>query len=347
VKLFSENIACYPESRRETLAGLERIASFVLGSIPVKPQEVTAVTVELPGGVKAWHYPVPPEDFDPLEADEETLSRYGFPHRPRNQQLLRLWKRALGHPIKILEPRYGIVEGRHRSFAGVTKSWSGGQITSAPGQVFENVIGIWTVPSTYPDPHDGGLSVCSSWIGISDTDGHLLQAGVDNDVDNNNDRSIYAWWTLVPSPEIRVKLPVSAGDSILCAIGARRHPEKDPETPSLLVDIWLANLSRTLGMIIAVQGAPGSYFAATNAEWIVERPSNNPDPNNYQPRGPLANYGQVTFTNCSAVLSGTKTPADLAGGSNIWMTDVNDMYFISEGEIINSSTVLCTWVAYE
>jgi hypothetical protein len=36
------------------------------------------VTVELPGGVKAWHYPVPPEDFDPLEADEATLTRYGF-----------------------------------------------------------------------------------------------------------------------------------------------------------------------------------------------------------------------------------------------------------------------------
>jgi hypothetical protein len=301
------------------------------------------MTVELPGGVQAWHYPVPPDDFRPLEADEQTLARYGFPHRPKNQRLLRLWKRVLGRPIKILEPRYEIAEGRQHKIADpLTENWSGAQITSAPGQVFENVVGIWTVPRTYADPNDDGESYCTCWIGISDSDTHLLQAGVECDVAHNDtDRDTYAWWTLLPSIPMRIDVPVSAGDSILCAIGA--GPPSEQDHSGLLGHIWFANLSQGTGMVIPLKG---SYFAATNAEWIVERPAKHYGMP-YEPRGPLANYGRVTFTDCSAVITGTKTPADLTGGTNIWMTDVTDNYFLSEGEILDSSTVLCTWIAYE
>jgi hypothetical protein len=302
------------------------------------------MTVELPGGLRAWRYPVPPEDFKPLEADEATLARYGFPHRPRNRRLLDLWEKTLATPIRILEPRYEIAEGRHRTIAGLSANWSGGQIASAPGQVFSNVLGVWTVPSTYPDPNYNGQSVCSCWIGISDANNHLLQAGVECDVANKPDgRSTYAWWTMFPSPEIPINVPVSPGDSILCAIGAAPPSEKDHSR--LLIHIWFANLSRGLATIIPAQVG---YFAPTNAEWIVERTAAAPyPPPPYMPKGPLARYGKVVFTDCSAVALASKDPTDLTGGDSIFMTDVNDVYFISTGEIIDSSTVACSWVAYE
>jgi hypothetical protein len=327
----------------------ERIGCLSLWIAPRRPQEVTAVTIELPGGVKAWHYPLPPEDFNPLEADEETLTRYGFPHRPRNPELLRLWKKVLGRPIKILEAGYEIAEGRHphrphgRITDNLSEDWSGAQITSAPGQVFENVIGTWNVPNTYPDPNDSGLSKCVSWIGISDGNGNLLQAGVESDVDNTPDHYIYAWWTLLPMQPIQLKVPVSAGDNVLCAIGA--SPPSEQDHSALIIHIWFANTSQGLGTIVGVRVQEG-YFTATNAEWIVERPSKNPGPP-YVPAGPLANYGTVTFQYCSAVMTGTKAPADLTDGTAISMVDVNDVNIISIGQILNSSTVSCTWEGYE
>jgi hypothetical protein len=306
------------------------------------------MTVELAGGAKAWAYPLPPEGFDPLEADQKSLARYGFPHRPRDHELLRVWKRALSRSIKIVAPGSEMPgSGRHHRGKVIRNSsnhWSGAEIISAPGQIFENVIGMWTVPNTYPDPDDDGWSYCSSWVGIGDASGnHLLQAGVEAEAVESGGRvehNIFAWCELLPFPEAPINLPVSAGDNVLCAIGAGPSSEQDPA--EIIGHIWFANLSQGLGTIIGVQG---NYFAATNAEWIVERPGGSQT--GYHPAGPLAFYGQVVFTECSAVITGTKTRADLSGGTAINMTSVNSNNIISSGQILNSSTVICTWDNYE
>jgi Peptidase A4 family len=309
--------------------------------------EVTAVTVRLPGRMKAWAYPLPPPGFEPLDADHESLLRYGFPHRPRDPQLLRVWTKALSRPVEIVTPRYEIApSSRRHSRNGIANSsnhWSGAELISAPGQIFENVIAIWAVPNTFPDPNVDGWSYCSSWVGIGDATGnHLLQAGVEARAAKAGvgvDHDIYAWCEALPYGEAGINLPVSAGDTVLCAMGAA--PSYDQNTPVLTGHIWFANLSKSIGTIIGVEI---NYFAATNAEWIVERPGDAA--NAYHPAGPLAYYGQVTFSECSAVVTGAKTPANLSGGIPINMTGANG-HVISTGQILNSSTVECSWDGYE
>ncbi len=301
------------------------------------------MTVQLSGGVTAWEYPPPPEGFDPLEADHESLMRYGFPHRPRDPDLLRLWKRALGHITEIVPPRYEAA-GSNRHHRGLrndtsTPNWSGAQILSSPGQIFENVIAVWTVPNPVPDA-SGNWCYCSSWIGLGNAS---LQAGVEAKAvmtGGRVERDIYAWWELLPAQEVTItSVPVSAGDSVICAIGATPAPtQQDPK--EILGHIWFANLTTGRGTIIPAQGP---YFAPTTAEWIVERPSDSAT--EYIPAGPLANFGNLTFTQCGAVMTGTKAKANLADGTNIYMTGIYGN--LSYGEILDNSAVLCMWENWE
>lgn len=300
------------------------------------------VTVELPGGVKAWEYPLPPEGFDPLEADHESLMRYGFPHRPRDPELLRLWKRALGLVTKIVPPRYEVA-GSNRHHHGIrndmsSPTWLGAEILSSPGQIFENVAAVWTVPNPVPDA-SGNWCYCSSWVGLGNAS---LQAGVEAKAvmtGGSIERDIYAWWEMLPAGEVPItSVPVSAGDSVICAIGATPAPtQQDPK--EILGHIWFANLTTGRGTIIPAQTK--NVFAATTAEWIVERPTDSAG----NPAGPLARYGNLTFTQCSALMTGTKAKANLADGTNIYMTGIEGP--LSYGEILDNSAVLCMWANWE
>lgn len=298
-------------------------------------------TVELQGGVRAWEYPLPPDGFDPRAADEELLRRYGFPHRPRDAELLRIWERALSRPIEIVPPRYELTgQPRHRPvgvFEGAS-GWSGAQIQSASGQVFENVMGMWTVPLANPDPGYNGWSYCSSWVGIGDPEGQLLQAGIDANAYWESGSIGYqfsAWWELLPAPQQPLTVPVSAGDRVLCAIGYEQAPE------GILGHVWFFNMNRNQGQIIPFTGP---YLAATQAEWIVERPSKSPTPGDFA--GPLALYGAVVFTGCYAIMTGSKESSNLSGGTAINMTGSNGNV-ISYGAILGNSTVECIWQGFE
>src|SRR5438093_3952798 len=113
--------------------------------------------------------------------------------------------------------------------ANKSNNWSGynqGTIEQR-GKTFTSVSGTWRVPTA--TAHKAGENeYSSSWVGIgggcvnadcSVTDGTLIQAGTEQDVNSKGRASYSAWWELIPAPSITISgFPVRAGDVMFVSI---------------------------------------------------------------------------------------------------------------------------------
>ncbi len=153
--------------------------------------------------------------------------------------------------------------------ANHSTNWSGYNqgIVEQGGTGFHAVSGTWMV-STATAHKAGENEYSSTWVGIGGgcvdagctaTDATLIQAGTEQDVDTSGGAHYSAWWEIIPSPSIRVSLPVSAGDRISVAIS---------ETLPTVWNIAMTNL--TTGQSWSTMTPYASSYAT--AEWIVEIP---------------------------------------------------------------------------
>ena len=106
--------------------------------------------------------------------------------------------------------------------ANQSSNWSGynqGSIEQG-NKLFNQVSGHWKVPTaTQHKANEAEYS--STWVGIGGgcvdaqcqvTDGTLIQAGTEQDVDTSGKASYSAWYELIPAPSIQItKLKVYAG----------------------------------------------------------------------------------------------------------------------------------------
>jgi hypothetical protein len=167
-------------------------------------------------------------------------------------------------------------------------NWGGYAVASDfnnPQPVVTGVSGSWVVPEVAISQNDTFSAV---WIGIGGTFGtDLIQAGTEQD--SINGVTYYsAWFELLPDYEITVTtMNISSGDKISACIGL-----SDPN-----LNVW------TISLIDLTNGESFSQdfeysSSRLSAEWVLERPVVN------NVLSQLADFGTLTFSNCTVVLNG-------------------------------------------
>jgi hypothetical protein len=317
--------------------------------------------------------PLPPRGFDPLTASHDTLIGYGFPHRPRDPGQRRLWEWVLSHPIRWKSPLSDAEplsapprSGRRTVNLDNPFTWCGAIAYSDvfyQQPSFVNVSAIWTVPYMRQNPRAAGTYNCTSWVGLDDgaEGGNLWQAGVKSTVDPNgtgSDTPQASLWCEVVDAEtfeqsgtkleplpVPIPLAIQPGDQVVVVLGITPPEEGAISTTG---SYWAANLTRLEGVLAPVEGLPA--FLAANAEWIVERQTDEGTVNGMVVDRPqeLGDFGTITFDYCSANTA-DKGMVDLV--SSTYSVTTNTMQGDNGGTLataqINSPTQLtCTWDNY-
>lgn len=284
---------------------------------------------------KATHlYSIPPEGFDPLQACEEELAKYGLPSRPpeaAEPDAFAFWLRMLSKPLRIIQPTFAPIlpplpalaslapsatpqpssRPRFTSRARIenSRNWCGAYLQATPGSRFSEISGTWRVPAPRlprVEPLGPEQNVpfrdeyrSSAWLGF---DGHRSYPGV-------------------AMPQCGTHQFVKRDGRLLkTSVGAWwqwwRYDQVTPvnEISNLQVDVGdevsvqltavahdevhfvMKNL--TTGVLVAflVQAPPKSRPIGLTAEWVVERPS---WPGSIWPHK-LPRLTETFFSNCYA-----------------------------------------------
>ncbi|MHB8439931.1 MAG: G1 family glutamic endopeptidase [Acidimicrobiales bacterium] len=160
----------------------------------------------------------------------------------------------------------------HVFATGQSNNWSGYDQGLLDGKgPFTSISGTWVVPTAKYYAAGGGSSQSSaSWIGLGGgcvetsctiTDpSSLIQAGTEQDVTSTGVASYYAWWEVVPVPQIEVTtVAIHPGDTVTVHIGY-----KVPE-------VWTITLNDVTDGQSFSQAIPYPDSMLT-AEWIEETP---------------------------------------------------------------------------
>jgi hypothetical protein len=170
----------------------------------------------------------------------------------------------------------------------VSSNWAGYAVSGQSGVVrhFKHVTGSWVQPAATCTP--GSESYSAYWVGLGgylQSSRKLEQIGTEADCDVDGATQYYAWYELVPSAPVTLKLAIAAGDSISASVSVK----------GAYVTVTLDDQTR--GTSISKR----LHFAApdtTSAEWIAEAPSACNSADSCEPL-PLADFGVVNFTNAA------------------------------------------------
>jgi hypothetical protein len=181
--------------------------------------------------------------------------------------------------LSLLEAAFNSIPDSH-TIASV--GWAGYIVASSFNEQKDvvSVSGSWTVPTVNPGSGDG---FSSAWIGIGgQEDKTLIQVGTEQNV-YNGDGSYGVWYEMLPALSTRIEnFNVSPGDV-------------------MSANITLVNPSSEQWNIQITDLTNGESFSQnfqynstrSSAEWILERSLVNGQITN------LANFGSVTFNNCT------------------------------------------------
>jgi len=171
----------------------------------------------------------------------------------------------------------------------MSSDWSGYTVASDlnyPQPSVKGVNGSWTVPTVNVSV---GNSFSAVWIGIGGQfDGTLIQVGTEQD-SARGQGTYSAWYELLSGSLVTIgSLSVLPGDGISASISLL-----DPFTSNWSIEIHDVTNGQSF------QKNVGYASSMLSAEWIVERPTINNRVTT------LADFGQVTFTGCTATISST------------------------------------------
>jgi hypothetical protein len=179
---------------------------------------------------------------------------------------------SYAHPIK------------HRTSA----NWAGYADTAyAP---LSAVSAEWVQPAASCDQPYPTYS--AFWVGIG---GYkhgsraLEQIGSEADCTAAGRSATYAWYELVPSPSIKLRLAVHPGNLLKARVAVRGE----------LVTVSIQNVSTGRGVTKSIRVASPDE---SSAEWIAEAPSACASATQCQPL-PLSDFGTVSFTQAQASTS--------------------------------------------
>src|SRR3989454_8549240 len=164
-------------------------------------------------------------------------------------------------------------------------NWSGYAVTGASGSV-SIAKGSWVVPAI-----QGSCTVTaqysSFWVGIDGfNSGTVEQTGTDSDCQNGAS-TYYAWFEFYPHPSFLINgMTITPGDHMTAQASFSGR--------SFTVTITDTTTGASFSTSARVTSAQRS-----SAEWIAEAPSSSGGVL------PLADFGTVSFSSCTATVSGT------------------------------------------
>lgn len=215
-----------------------------------------------------------------------TLPEQPSPKKGRNYTILliALVDSSLILALILLSPLLTAPANRSSS----SFDWSGYSVASdlnSPQPLVTRINASWTVPTVKVSI---GNSFSATWIGVGGQfDDTLIQAGTKQD-STNGQGTYSAWYELLPHNAVTVdSLNVSSGDKITASISLLN--------PS--ANVW----SIEIHDVTDGQSFQKSVVYASSmlsAEWIVERPTIN------NRVSALADFGEITFTGCTATIGG-------------------------------------------
>lgn len=175
---------------------------------------------------------------------------------------------------------------------GTSTNWSGyaalKRLTNPPKHSVSHVQGVWTVPTLTATPDN---SYSAIWVGI---DGYLSgtveQIGTEQDWTSLGQQN-YAWFEMYPGPSYElVGFPVNNGDQIGAEVTFQGKSQ---------FQLTIVNYTASVQTTVPSQYTKSKKAKRSSAEWIVEAPSSS------NTVLPLANFGTVDFSECTATIEGT------------------------------------------
>jgi hypothetical protein len=159
-----------------------------------------------------------------------------------------------------------------------------------PTSSVSEVRGSWTEPTVRCSGSSDRLA--GFWVGIEDNRGrYLQQLGTAAICHGTAAPTYYAWYEMFPLPTVPITMRIHPGDRMTATVSVKgsawRLTLKDASTGAT----FAITKNRTADAAIAL--------------WIAEAPSSSTSELGLHVL-PLANYGTVTFTGCSAVVGGTR-----------------------------------------
>jgi hypothetical protein len=303
---------------------------------------MAVITLEGDVRIMTFH---PPSDFDPLTASSAELERYGFPARPDDPRLLERFQRVFGRlkgRFHYVEPTFEINRDRshgprQRTFAAgvwTGDNWSGGVVKTPTGKSFNGILGDWVVPKPYPTTPTSQWYFCSAWIGLDgDGSGDVCQTGVECQVFGNSSvwfaGSAFHWHQWFPGPMVTVtNVPVDFGDFVTVSVCTASGAGSKTAT------VHFANVTSGVGTSYVISAPIGTALVGNSAEWIVEAPIVG------GVQSPLADYGEVFFASCYAVVNG----GTVGGGAGANVDLRQGGAVISKGTLITEQVIRCQYM---
>ncbi len=196
-----------------------------------------------------------------------------------------------------------------------SSNWAGYIATASGSSLFTSASASWTVPTVASTPKP---AFSSAWVGIGGVfrnGSKLIQAGPEQDVNSDGTKTYSAWYEIFPQFPVTVGT-VSPSDDIFVSI---TRLEGKPQR-------WNITMTKNGTEILDKDFKVNPNFASqASAEFIVERPLLVVG----HQTAPLADFGSVTFDNCSTSLGGLSS-----------LTTVTEMIMTSNGT--SSGTILAT-----
>jgi Peptidase A4 family len=186
--------------------------------------------------------------------------------------------------------------------ASVSTNWAGYVASPLPsaGSRFRDVSGSWRVPSVKCTAgHEADSAVWVGLGGYSERSRALEQVGSDADCTRSGQAVYYSWYELLPAAPVSLKLRVRPGDELAASVTVAGQ------------DVTLRIRDLSTGGRFAKTRRMG-VIDASSAEWIVEAPSVCPNASTCAIL-PLADFGQVAFTDATAAAGSHAGPVSDAG----------------------------------
>jgi hypothetical protein len=171
--------------------------------------------------------------------------------------------------------------------ATVSSDWAGYVVKGSAARThFDRVVGAWQQPTA--TCVRGRQTYSAFWVGLGgyeQSSSKLEQTGTDADCDAAGHGSYYAWYELVPSPPVAIKLAIRPTDTIAASV-------------TVASDTVLLHLRDLTSGHLYSRRLPLSSPDTSSAEWIAEAPSSCTSAGCRTL--PLTDFGTVAFDGASA-----------------------------------------------
>jgi hypothetical protein len=235
------------------------------------------VVVDVPELTDTRIFALPPDGFDPLSADPQSLRRHGFPRRPdaaREPRLASIFTRAFSRPWTyaqpelVANPEISALRAAQRARGEFTSgNWGGAVVTTAASEPPNLAFAQFTVPTVLTiDPSFTETMIVGFWVGIGGYgNGTLLQAGIGATVTpgflSPGSVSYWGWTEWTPAGYQVNNFDVQAGDTVSVLVCA---PQPNHGF------VMLGNSRTGQAIPVGINPRPGETANGPSAEWIVE-----------------------------------------------------------------------------